>query len=181
MRCPAVPLSTAAASSLLISSWKVTVSVIFWIFRGQVIGLPPNPYDLVSHLISIRLFYPLGCLYGSLTGAALVWILTTQTNSAWLDLSGAQGSCQSRPGAHKVTQASPPRQGTQPQLAHTVASLFIFILKKTTDLINLVHNILHGIDGYSWMCALQRCCSWLESFNNLTVNQFSVRQINNKQ
>ena len=45
-------------------------------------------------------------------GAVLVWTLTAQTNPAWLDLPGAQDSRRHSPGGHKVTQASPPRQGT---------------------------------------------------------------------
>ncbi len=54
-------------------------------------------------------------LYGSPAGAALVWTLTSQTNPAWLDLPGAQGSRRHNPGGRKVTQASPPRQGTTPR------------------------------------------------------------------
>ena len=46
MLCPAVCPSMGTASPLLISSWQVTVSVIFWIFRGQVIGPLPNPHNL---------------------------------------------------------------------------------------------------------------------------------------
>ena len=77
---------------------------IFWIF---LIGLQPNPHDLEGHLISVMVLLPLGylSLYGSLAGAALVWDLTAQTKPAWLDLPGAQGSCQPSPGvirSHKL-------------------------------------------------------------------------------
>ena len=51
-------------------------------FRGQVIDLPPNPHNLEGQWFSVRVFLPLGGLYGSPAGAALVWTLTTQTNPA---------------------------------------------------------------------------------------------------
>ena len=72
-------------------------------------GLPPSPRNLEGQWFSVRVFLPLGGLYGYPADAALVGTLTTQTNPAWLDLPGAQGSRRHSPGGHKVTQASPPR------------------------------------------------------------------------
>ena len=80
-----------------------------------MIGLPPNPHDLEGQWFSVRVFFPLGGFYGSPAGVALVWTLTAQTDPAWLNLPGAQGSRRHSPGGRKVAQASPPRQGTPPR------------------------------------------------------------------
>ena len=152
--CPAVRPSTATASPLLICSWKVTVSVIFWIFWGKVIGLPPNPHNLEGQWFSVRVFLPLGDLYGSPAGAALVWTLTAQTNPAWLDLPGAQDShCRSH-GGHKVTQASPPQQGTPPR--------------------ERMQSLLSGICHFELLESCKCPCRPILSIKNITQCSFGI-------